>query len=374
MVIEPARAPDRSAAGTQATAAWQAKGLHIPSLDGLRAVSFLFVFVAHSGADKLVPGGFGVTVFFFLSGFLITTLLRIEDRKTGTVSLRGFYLRRVFRILPPFYITLLSAIGLGLIGLVPGQLEPRPIAALLLHFGNFWFASHGSDGVPAGTPVYWSLAVEEHFYFGFPLLYLLTRRMGLKGGRQGLLFLAIAALVLSWRVLLVFRLGVPADRTYLCTDTRLDSILFGCTLAVAANPVLDPIPGGATAWKRWLLPAGTALLLFTFLFRAPWFRESFRYTLQGLGLVPLFISAMLFPDWGPFRVLNRPSIAFVGVLSYSLYLVHHVVLYTVRAHLPGLNPFLQAGVALAISLTYASAMYRYVEKPFARLRKRFSVA
>ena len=68
---------------------------HIPSLDGLRAVSFGIVFVAHAGLEKYVPGGFGVTVFFFLSGFLITTLMRTEFEKSGTVNLKQFYLRRV---------------------------------------------------------------------------------------------------------------------------------------------------------------------------------------------------------------------------------------------------------------------------------------
>jgi len=351
------------------------KGFHIPSLDGLRCVSFLFVFVAHSGADKFVPGGFGVTVFFFLSGFLITTLLRLEERKTGTVSLKAFYLRRAFRILPPFYLTLLTAIGLALLHLVPtaGPLAARPVSALLFHFGNYYFAFHGSDGVPLGTPVYWSLAVEEHFYLGFPLLYLVSRRLGLGPRRQAGLFLAIAAAVLAWRVALVFHFGVPTDRTYLCTDTRLDSILFGCALAVGANPVVDVVPGSERLWKRVLLPVATALLLFSFVFRADWFRESFRYTIQGIGLGPLFVSAMLYPTWGPFRVLNQRAVAFVGVLSYSLYLIHHVVLYTAQAYLPAMNPFLRSPIALAVSLAWAAAMYRWVEKPFARLRRRFSL-
>src|SRR6202041_2220878 len=67
---------------------------HIPSLDGLRAVSFFMVFAAHAGLDRMVPGGFGVTVFFFLSGYLITTLLRVEADGSGHVSLKHFYLRR----------------------------------------------------------------------------------------------------------------------------------------------------------------------------------------------------------------------------------------------------------------------------------------
>src|SRR5579862_3542962 len=77
---------------------------HIPSLDGLRAISFFIVFAAHAGLDRIVPGGFGVTVFFFLSGYLITTLMRMETDKSARVNLKNFYLRRALRILPPFYI------------------------------------------------------------------------------------------------------------------------------------------------------------------------------------------------------------------------------------------------------------------------------
>ena len=350
-----------------------AGGLHIPSLDGLRAVSFAFVFLAHAGLDKLVPGGFGVTVFFFLSGFLITTLMRLEDQKTGGVSLRGFYLRRVLRIFPPFYLTLLIAIALTAAGIVPGgPLAPRPISALVLHYGNYWFAFHGSDGVPAGTGVYWSLAVEEHFYLLFPLAYLLTRRLG--GRRQGLVFLAGCAAILAWRCWLVFGVGAPEDRTYLCSDTRFDSILFGCALAVALNPMVDAPAGGERLWKLVLLPAAVALLLFSFLYRAPWFRESLRYTLQGIGLWPLFVCAMRYPTWWPFRALNHRRVAFLGVLSYSLYLCHQVAIYTATAWLPALHPALRAVLALAVSLAFSWTMYRLVEKPFARLRRRFSVA
>src|SRR5437762_5937586 len=110
--------------------------LTIPSLDGLRAVSIGLVFAGHVGFD-LTPGGFGVTVFFFLSGYLITTLLRIEHQGTGRVSLRDFYLRRVLRILPPFYAVLALAIVLALVGFLPGELKAAPLIAQLTHLTNY---------------------------------------------------------------------------------------------------------------------------------------------------------------------------------------------------------------------------------------------
>src|SRR5476651_192054 len=84
----------------------KAGAFRIPSLDGVRTLSFSIVFIAHAGAGDRIPGGFGVCVFFFLSGFLIISLLRRELEETGAISLKNFYLRRVARIFPPMYIVL----------------------------------------------------------------------------------------------------------------------------------------------------------------------------------------------------------------------------------------------------------------------------
>src|SRR5277367_989908 len=120
------------------------KSSHIPSLDGLRALSFLLVFGSHAGLGKVIPGGFGVTVFFFLSGYLITTLMRKEIEQSHTVNLKHFYLRRAFRILPPFYLILLSSIALTELGILGhDRLQVMPTASQLLHFSNFWISAHG---------------------------------------------------------------------------------------------------------------------------------------------------------------------------------------------------------------------------------------
>jgi peptidoglycan/LPS O-acetylase OafA/YrhL len=350
----------------------RAPALHIPSLDGLRAVSFFIVFFAHSGLNLLVPaipGGFGVTVFFFLSGFLITTLIRVEQQTTGTVNVRNFYLRRALRILPPFYIVLALASALTVVGLLPGQLQAKPVLAQGLHFANYWFIVQGSDGAPAGTVPFWSLAVEEHFYLVFPLLYLTLNRYLTRRAQARTLW-TLCAVVCAWRCLLVFGFGVTEDRTYMGSDTRFDSILFGCALAVGMNPVLDRPAGDERVWKWFLLPAGLALLLVTFTYRAPWFRETIRYTLQGLALTPLFVTAIRFPNWLPFRVLNAKAVAFIGALSYTLYLTHQVAMMGVDFWLPSLGKLANASLAFAIAFIVALAIHRFVEKPSARLRKR----
>jgi peptidoglycan/LPS O-acetylase OafA/YrhL len=346
---------------------------HIPSLDGLRAVSFLIVFWAHAGLPFVwtVPGGFGVTVFFFLSGFLITTLIRIENEATGAVSIRNFYLRRALRILPPFYIVLFSAVLLAQAGILPGGIEPMPVFAQALHFANYWFIFRGADGVPVGTVPYWSLAVEEHFYLVFPLLYIGMSRV-LSRKRVGATLWVFCALVCAWRCLLVFGYAVSDNRTYMASDTRFDSILFGCALAVGMNPVLDRTLGGETLWKWCLLPAGLGILVFTFTFREPWFRETVRYTLQGLALTPVFVSAIRFPEWLPFRLLNSRWVAVLGTLSYTLYLTHQVALAAVQAWHPSADVITAAVLAMALSLTVAIASYYFVERPCAQLRKRFA--
>ncbi len=347
----------------------------IPSLDGLRAVSFLMVFLAHAGFDRVIPGGFGVTVFFFLSGYLITTLLRMEADKRGRVSLKAFYLRRALRILPPFYLVLASAAVLTLVGVLPGRLLALPVAAQALHYTNYWIAWHGWDGIASGTGVYWSLAVEEHFYLVFPAVYLVLRRARLTGRQQACVLWSACGVVLAWRCILVFAMHAPLDRTYLCSDTRVDSILFGCALAVYKNPMLDvagpPSAQDAALWLRRLLPLALLALLATFVLRGNVFRETLRYSLQGIALAPLFVCAIRWPQTWIFRPLNLRPVRFIGTLTYSLYLLHFVVLSGLEAHTP-LPRAGRAVVGLAVALALSWTMWVAIEKPCARLRKRLS--
>ena len=347
-------------------------GFHIPSLDGLRAFSFGLVFVAHVGLGNVVPGGFGVTVFFFLSGFLITTLMRMEWDKTNDVSLRKFYLRRVLRILPPFYLVLVTTTLLCAAGIIRAQPEPWAVAAQFLHYANYWIVRHGDGGFAPGTGVYWSLAVEEHFYFLFPLLYLALRRLRASAARQATLLAILCGCALLWRCALVFGLHSAVDRTYVASDARFDSILFGCLLAVFGNPVLDPAPAREQAWKLLWLPLAVLTLVATFLIRDPGFRETLRYSLQGMALIPVFVCAVRYPTWGVMRLLNYRPVAYLGVISYSLYLVHHVIFFAVIDRLGDrLGLFMCSLLALASSIAVAWVMQHVIEKPFARLRKRF---
>src|SRR6266496_4289878 len=204
-----------------------AEVFQIPSLDGIRAVSFLIVFFAHTGLRQIIPGYLGLSIFFFLRGYLITTLLRIEFDRTGTISLKQFYLRRTLRIFPPLYLVLALACALPLLGFVRGSVLPGTVVAQAAHLTNYYIIHYGWwEGIAPGTWVYWSLAVEEHFYLFFPLLYLVLRR-AMPERKQALVLVGLCALILAWRCALVFLFDVSKERTYIATDTRVDAILTG---------------------------------------------------------------------------------------------------------------------------------------------------
>ena len=342
---------------------------HIPSLDGVRAVSILIVYVAHAGLSHLIPGGFGVTVFFFLSGFLISTLLRREFARSQRINFKNFYLRRVLRIFPPFYGALLLAIVMVAIGALPGELNWGGISWLALHVGNYLQVLEGTARIPAGTGVYWSLAVEEHYYLTFPLLALFLLR---RDDRRlsAIVLTTIGIVVLVWRVYLVGQ-GVSADRTYLASDTRVDSILWGCLLAMSYNPVLDPPAPIGNRSRVALLVVAFIVLLGCLLYRDPEFRETYRYTLQGLALLPVFYIAVANADWPIFRWLEWKVVRHVGVLSYSLYLVHHVLLYSGEHLAPNMNVLLRGTLVLGLSLLLSELSLRYMERPIADLRRRY---
>jgi peptidoglycan/LPS O-acetylase OafA/YrhL len=345
--------------------------LYIPSLDGIRAVSFFLVFFSHAGLGGIVPGGFGVSVFFLLSGFLITTLLRTEFARYRRISLGSFYLRRVLRILPPLYVTLALAIVLWRMGKGHPAIPFAGTLAQSLQVANYYEIYADPAVTIPGTGVLWSLGVEEHFYLIFPLLYIwMCPRF--PAYRQALILLTLCAAALVWRCILLFHFHASFVHTYYATDARFDSILFGCVLAIVANPVLhDPLHGWFLRRMKWLLPLCVVVLLGTFLERDEGFRETLRYTLQGLALVPLFIAAIHYQKSLPVLLLNLPFVRFLGVLSYSLYLCHAIIMASIES-VWKTSPALTSAVSLAGALCFATLVHYWIERPCTKIRRRLS--
>jgi peptidoglycan/LPS O-acetylase OafA/YrhL len=340
---------------------------HIPSLDGIRGSAALLVFISHAGFKDLVPGGFGVTIFFFLSGFLITTLLRQEFQKSRDLSLKAFYIRRAYRILPPMYLVLIFL----MLPFINGSDRPIPasaIAAQFLHLSNYYEIFEGPMKMIPTTGPMWSLAIEEHFYLLFPvlLLFLLRHATPAKAGR---VLMVGCVVVLVWRCILIFGMHASSDYTYYATDTRVDSLLYGCIMALCLNPILDPwtLTIRRTTWIA-LLAASVAVLLFTFLYRATWSRDTIRYSLQGLALTPVFFCAVRYPTWPIFSWLDSRPMRAMGLISYTFYLIHvKAIGFTERYMEP--DRWSTRFVALALAIAFSTLMYLLVEKRFADLRR-----
>jgi peptidoglycan/LPS O-acetylase OafA/YrhL len=345
---------------------------YIRELDGFRAIAVCFVVLAHYRLLPYVPGGFGVTLFFFLSGYLITTLFYSEYRSTLNINIPRFYLRRWLRLTPPLVIfivlaTLFCSFSRTAVG---GDAVPTGTTiAALLYYTNYYDLSWGMNPdivIPFG--ICWSLAVEEHFYLAWPWI---LRRNIQNSQRLFLLIVTLCASALLWRIAARHVLLVSTDYTYMATDCRIDSILYGALLRVLFETPWAP------AVVRFLRARTTRifaviLLLAMFGVRDDNFRETFRYTIQGLALMPLF-TAVLSDDPKTLirRSLSSPPMVLIGKLSYSIYLLH------LLARTPGEvffgSPYHIGSVISGLLLTGAAAyaIFIFVERPVAGLRRRF---
>lgn len=343
--------------------------LQIPSLDGWRTVAIALVFFSHAGLHDLVPGGFGVTVFFFLSGYLITTLMILEKEKTGRISIPKFYLRRFFRLFPPLIFVLVAANALCAFGFIGGRATLQGFLAQLLYMANYLIVYFpAGELAPMGTGVFWSLSIEEHFYIVFPWLVWGVRR----ASRVGYVLLATCLILLLWRLVLVNLFHAQQVRTYYATDTRFDSIAYGCLLAIFKNPLKEKNRNQIGVEGYVILGVSVSALMASFLIRNAVFRETFRYSMQGIALLPVFYYSILFPRNWLFKILNLGPVRYLGEISYSFYLVHHIVLGKIgREDHP---TALQVAMSGVCALILAMAMHVLIEKPAKRLRERISDA
>jgi peptidoglycan/LPS O-acetylase OafA/YrhL len=340
----------------------------IPSLDGIRALAVALVFLAHSGLEQVVPGGLGVTVFFVLSGFLITTLMRIEFAASGRIAFGAFYARRLLRLMPPLVIVLVAAGVLASLSIIDGGFSVGGFLAALLYAGNYHVIANDFRGMPAGLGVVWSLAIEEHYYLLYPPLAALLLRLRSPPAAAAVL-VALCAAVLVWRCWLVWQ-GAPGAYVTMASDTRADAILAGCVLAIWRNPWLEPSPPSKVASDGLLFAACVALLLLSVLERGEAFRLSVRFTLQSVAIAGLIYLAVARAERWPARWLSARPLVYLGTISYTVYLVHHVVLLGLARHWPQWS-WLQLTLAGAL-LTWAVAepMRRWVDRPCAALRRR----
>ena len=354
-------------------------GGYIPALDGLRAVAILLVVASHAGLDRIVPGAFGVTLFFFISGYLITRQLLGNLVLNGRVGLGGFYLRRVLRLLPAGLVyTMTAGTAFSLAG---GIIKPSGWAAALVYGANIYDIWVGYRSTLAGVRhpfnILWSLAIEEHFYAVWPVVLAVIWRW-----RSAATLLAgLCLAVLAWRLWLSERCGNDVwsvlcgrvqppqwryNRLYLGTDTRFDSIAWGALLAMAEHRRQGWVGTAARSWP-WQAAAG-ALLITGFLVPDAFVRQVLRTTLQGAALLVL-VPAILRQDHPLQRLLSAGPALVVGRLSYSLYLWHWGAFAFADAVARPSSPAWLA-IGLPLSAVLATASYWLVEQPMLRWRRR----
>jgi peptidoglycan/LPS O-acetylase OafA/YrhL len=241
------------------------------------------------------------------------------------------------------------------------------LVSAFLYFSNYWNIL-GWGNLPAGLGVLWSLAVEEHFYLLFPILYRWFVRCAMDRRQQAFVLSALILAALAWRFYRVLVWHSPWENIYEGTDTRFDSILAGCVLAIVANPRLGDRVPWLTHRAATLAWAGFILIAVCFAYRNQVFRDTVRYTLLEIGLMPIFFYLTLpQPNWLA-RCLGTRWLRHLGQLSYSMYLIHHTFFqHFYHYYRPGVA---LAGAILLLTIGYAQLMRTCVELPLQRMRNR----
>jgi len=324
--------------------------MRIKQLDGVRAVAIALVVLEHG--LNLPMGWAGVDLFFVLSGFLITRILR--RTKEEPYYWTRFYIKRATRILPPMMLALL----LSAIFYRP-NLGAWWIAYLL--FGSNISRVFHSE-ISGRWDVFWSLAVEEHFYLIWPIAIRYLRR-------RSLLILLICV-VLAEPVIRGFATPhVSFLAIYFLTPFRLDGLAAGAFLALALESERDA--ARIRSLSVPLLCASTALLVLC-TFYVPGFNRranSLAFNSVGYSFVALIsVSAIAFvllrPNSLATRLLSLKPVVFIGVISYGIYLFHHVILDLVASvSLPKAMFALQVSAAFAITLFFCWLSFRWFESP-----------
>jgi len=349
----------------------------LPCLDGWRCISILLVLLNHSrqlpGYDSswdafvrwLPDGRFGVEVFFVISGFLITFLLLKEKEKTGSVSLKMFYIRRALRILPAYFAFLIVLLGLCYFTML--KISPSCWISLLTFTANFftspWICLH-----------LWSLSVEEQFYLLWPLITYLF--LGGKKSFKKLMLALMIAIVLA-PIFRIYGYMHPESLLFYKNSFFLywDSLAIGCTLALLIGYWGSQIETVVGKKPHLFILLGLTLIIIpliaTRLLILGFFTVPLTVTFNAIGVALLILVSLIRPDLACFRCLEWKPVAAVGVISYSLYLWQQLFCTSAKDYGLISTPwFLSFPFWIMASFCAAVISYNFIEKPFISLKSR----
>jgi len=349
----------------------------LPSLNGLRAISVIIIvihhyfiqtpFLRHLNEDEqlrpfinfIQDGHLAVSIFFIISGFLITSLLIKEENQTQTISLKKFYLRRTLRIFPAYYFLLFVYFLMQNMGLIHISGESWLTALTYTKYFNYgldWFTWHA-----------WTLSVEEQFYLCWPFIFLLG-----KVPRKIFAFF----LILMVPILRIYTYCHPISWISEYTlFLRVDTIGFGCLAAIYKDQILAAI--NPKYWKTIFLCCIAIILLipFAYIITDPlglsfiWVPlGSSHGTIANICVTLIMLYSIYISKGIWFKFLNTKVMDYIGVLSYSIYLWQQ--LFTFRSH-----SFISIfPISLLLIIGMALFSYYVIEKPFLKLKTRFETA
>ena len=357
-----------STAGGSRTDTWGYR----PGLDGLRTVAIYLVVLFHAGLVHVGNGYLGVDVFFVLSGFLVTNVITSEHRDTGRLRIGRFYARRIRRLLPAA-VVLVTTVCAATVLVLPRLTRLGLVGdarAALLYVANWHFLGASTDYFAKDvdrSPFlhFWSLAIEEQFYVVFPLLLLGALTLAARRRRASIVPLVLGAVLLASLVAQIVIARTSALDAYYGTHTRLYQLLAGATLAAAW-------PSLAGVRARLAAGAGSAaavaiVLLIVLSTDAVGMAVSARGIVATSVAIGLVAAVEMAPTSPTAWLLGRPTMTYLGKISYGTYLWHWPIIVLARA-VVDLSP-IETAIVAGVGATAMSALsFQVLETPVRRTR------
>ena len=350
------------------------KRRYITGLDGIRAIAVIMVLAYHLKLALFKSGFLGVTVFFVLSGYLITGILISEVEEEGTIDLKNFWLRRIRRLVPA---VMSMAVVIIFVSAVVNRIiftkGCKDFLASVLGFNNWWqifnkVSYFEAAGVPSPFTHCWSLAIETQFYLIYPLIllgiYKLAKSRGEGRAKRGLLFAGVTLLLALISVILMIVLFDPqqdASRVYYGTDTRAFSLLFGALLAILWECRMVPRKLSASVNMVLGSLSFAVLLVMTIAINGSsnfWYRGGQFF---GTILTVLMVYAVSGRKTWLSRFLSNPVLKWIGDRSYSIYLWHYPIILLISKGIKA--SWWITLIEIVLSVVLAELSYRFIETP-----------
>lgn len=350
------------------------KRRYITGLDGIRAIAVIMVLAYHLKLALFKSGFLGVTVFFVLSGYLITGILISEVEEEGTIDLKNFWLRRIRRLVPA---VMSMAVVIIFVSAVVNRIiftkGCKDFLASVLGFNNWWqifnkVSYFEAAGVPSPFTHCWSLAIETQFYLIYPLIllgiYKLVKSREEGRAKRGLLFAGVTLLLALISVILMIVLFDPqqdASRVYYGTDTRAFSLLFGALLAILWEYRMVPRRLSASVNMVLGSVSFAVLLVMTIAINGSsnfWYRGGQFF---GTILTVLMVYAVSGRKTWLSRFLSNPVLKWIGDRSYSIYLWHYPIILLISKGIKA--SWWITLIEIVLSVVLAELSYRFIETP-----------